>query len=246
MVDSFAVIGARDVSGCLLSVGMRLVLIRHADAYAGFDGLIGGPHGCMGLTELGRHQANLLRTYLVDTGGVHADVLLSSILPRALETAEIIAPALDVDTIHQDCELCEIHTGDADAMAWTEYDSTYGWFDMESEPERVFAPGGDSWKSFHVRVDRILARLATEYSDRTVVAVSHAGVIMASLRVLFDIPHPGTGTRLRPTNTGITEWEYEQAFDRWTLHSFNEHAHLRDFDAHRAQSRGENATKTYG
>ena len=189
---------------------MRLILVRHGDAYAGFDGVISGPRGCRGLTEFGRRQAHALRDHLADTGRIRADVLLASVLPRAIETAEIIAPALGVQAVRQECDLCEIHTGEADALAWTEYAARYGSFDMEAEPERVFAPGGESWRTFHERVGEMCKRLATEFIDQTVVAVCHAGVIMASLRVLFDIPHPGTGAQIRPTNTGMTEWEYER------------------------------------
>jgi hypothetical protein len=49
---------------------------------------------------------------------------------------------------------------------------------------------------------------------------------MASMRVLLGIPHPGSGARLRPTNTGLTEWEHDASLDRWTLHSFNDASHL--------------------
>ncbi|MBO0729827.1 MAG: histidine phosphatase family protein [Acidimicrobiaceae bacterium] len=205
---------------------MRLILVRHADAYASFEGLIGGHRGCRGLTPLGRRQAAALRGYLLDSGRVHADVLLASVLPRAVETAEIIAPGLGLRTVRQECDLCEVHTGEADGLAWTEYATRYGSFDMEAEPERAFAPGGESWTTFHERVQRMLARTAEEFTDQTVVAVCHAGVITASIHVLFGIPHPGTGVRTRPTNTGLTEWQYEQALDRWTLHSFNERAHV--------------------
>jgi probable phosphoglycerate mutase len=69
-------------------------------------------------------------------------------------------------------------------------------------------------------------RIAEEFTDQTVVAVCHAGIIMASMRVLFGIPHPGTGARIRPTNTGLTEWEHDPDVGRWTLHSFNERTHL--------------------
>ncbi len=205
---------------------MRLILVRHGDAYAGFDGVISGPQGCRGLTPLGRRQAKALREYLTETCRIRADLLLASVLPRAIQTAVLIAPALGLLAVRQECDLCEIHTGDADGLLWTEYAARYGGFDMETEPERVFAPGGDSWRSFHERVQRMFVRIAEEFADQTVVAVCHAGVIMASLRVLFDIPHSGTGTQMRPTNTGLTEWEYVPGLDRWTLHSFNEHAHL--------------------
>ena len=74
-----------------------------------------------------------------------------------------------------------------------DYATRYGSFDMEAEPERVFAPGGDSWRTFHERVRGMCEQIATDFADQTVVAVCHAGVIMASIHVLFGIPHPGTG-----------------------------------------------------
>lgn len=209
---------------------MQLILVRHGDAYAGFEGVIGGQCGCRGLTLRGRRQAEALAEHLADTQRVRADVLLASTLPRAIETAEIIAPALGMRAVRQECDLCEVHTGEADGLAWTEYATRYGSFDMEAEPERVFAPGGDSWRSFHERVQRMFRRIAEEFADQTVVAVCHAGVIMASMRVLFGIPHPGTGARIRPTNTGLTEWEHERTLDQWTLHSFNESTHLLGLD----------------
>jgi probable phosphoglycerate mutase len=205
---------------------MRLILVRHGDAYAGFHGVIGGPNGCRGLTPLGRAQAEALRDDLGATGRVRADVLLASVLPRAIETASIIAPGLGLETAGHECDLCEVHTGEADGLTWTEYTARYGTFDMEAEPDRVFAPAGESWNSFHERVQQTLERVAREYESHTVVAVCHAGVIMASMRVLLGIPHPGTGARLRPTNTGMTEWEHDPVLDRWTLHSFNDSSHL--------------------
>jgi probable phosphoglycerate mutase len=180
----------------------------------------------LGLTERGRRQAEALRDYLAETGRFSVDVLLASVLPRAIETAEIVAPSLGLRTIQQDCDLCEIHTGEADGLAWSEYANRYGSFDMEAEPDRVFAPAGDSWRTFHERVLRLCERLAKEFTDQTVMAICHAGVIMASLRVLLDIPQAGLKTRIQPTNTGITEWQYEPGRDQWTLHSFNERCHL--------------------
>ncbi|MFP5257157.1 MAG: histidine phosphatase family protein [Acidimicrobiia bacterium] len=205
---------------------MRLVLVRHGDAHAGFHGVIGGPTGCTGLTDLGRTQAGALRDHLAGTGRWQADVLLASVLPRAVETATIIAPALGIEIRSQECDLCEVHTGEADGLTWAEYGDRYGSFDMEAEPDRVFAPEGESWNSFHDRVVRLLERLAAEHPDETVVAVCHAGVIMASMRMLLGVPHPGTGARLKPTNTGLTEWEHDPVLDRWTLHRFNDTGHL--------------------
>jgi probable phosphoglycerate mutase len=205
---------------------MRLILVRHGDANAGFHGVIGGPTGCTGLTDRGRGQAAALRDHLAVSGRVRADVLLSSVIPRAIETAEIIAPGLGIETFGRECGLCEVHTGAADGLEWAEWGVRYGSFDMEADPDRVFAPEGESWNSFHERVERVFGQLTQEYDGRTVVAVCHAGVIMASMRVLLGISRPGTGARLQPTNTGLTEWEWEPGARRWTLHSFNETGHL--------------------
>lgn len=121
---------------------MRLVLVRHGDAHAGFHGVIGGPTGCQGLTDRGRAQAQALRDHLARTERVQADVVLASVLPRAVETASIIAPGLGLEVRGHECDLCEVHTGEADGLTWAEYTDRYGAFDMESEPDRVFAPEG--------------------------------------------------------------------------------------------------------
>ena len=37
--------------------GTRLVLVRHGEAECNVAGIVGGPQGCTGLTDLGRVQA---------------------------------------------------------------------------------------------------------------------------------------------------------------------------------------------
>ena len=123
---------------------MRLILVRHGAAHAGFHGVIGGPNGCTGLTDRGREQAAALRDHLAASGRVRADVLLASIIPRAIETAAIIAPGLGIGTFARECDLCEVHTGVADGLEWAEWGVRYGSFAMEAEPDRLFAPEGET------------------------------------------------------------------------------------------------------
>ncbi|NLD78064.1 MAG: hypothetical protein GX643_15520 [Acidimicrobiales bacterium] len=205
---------------------VHLILVRHGEAHAGFHGPIAGEKGCRGLTEFGRKQAEALRDHLAGADLMQADVLMSSTLRRAVETAQIIASGVGLELSDQRRDLCEVLTGEADGMEWSEYAARYGSFDMEAEPDRVFAPGGDSWNSFHERVRSTLARLVEEHEGKRVVAVCHAGVIMASMRVLLGVPHPGNGTQMRPTNTGLTEWGWDSERQRWTLHTFNDSGHL--------------------
>ena len=209
---------------------MRLILVRHGEAYAGFHGPIAGPVGCAGLTPHGRRQAEALREHLAASPLLSADVLLASILPRAIETARIIAPGLGLEISGLDCDLCEFHTGEADGLDWSDYNERYGSFDMEAEPDRPFAPGGESWNGFHERVSRTLERFAREHAGETVVAVCHAGVIIASMRLLLGIADPATSAHLRPTNTGLTEWGHERSEDRWLLRYYNDAGHLVSLD----------------
>ena len=205
---------------------MRLILVRHGEAHAGFTGVIAGPTGCLGLTERGREQAEALRDRLATSDRLRADHLVVSILPRAVETATIIAPAFGLEIASRECGLCELHPGEADGLAWAEYAVRYGSFGMEAEPDRVFAPGGESWNDFHERVRTMLGRLAADHAAATVVAVCHAGVITASMRVLLGVAGGAGGAELRPSNTGLTEWEHEPSQDRWTLRYFNDASHL--------------------
>lgn len=205
-------------------ISVRLFLIRHGDAHAGFYGPIAGPKGCRGLTDLGRRQAEALRDHLAVSGRIDADVLLASVLPRAIETAEIIAPGLGLPVAGHDCDFCEVHPGEADGLDWRDYNATFGSFDMETEPDRPFAPGGESWNGFQARVGDALRRLAANHADETVVLACHAGVIMASIRILLGIAHVEISAQLRPSNTGITEWEHTG--EQWTLRTYNETVHL--------------------
>lgn len=157
---------------------------------------------------------------------MRVDTLLASEIPRAIETARIIAPALDSLNVQQDCALCEVHTGDADGVDWADYPSRFGSFDMVEEPDRRFAPGGDSWNSFHQRVDDVMTRLAVEHRQQTVMAVCHAGVIAASLRVRLGATAAAHSVHLLPTHTGLTEWEFDDTLSRWTLRSYNDARHL--------------------
>ena len=71
----------------------HLYLIRHGESVANVQPIVAGMRGDVGLTERGVAQADRLRERLAQ-GEIAADVLIASTLPRARQTAEIIAPAL--------------------------------------------------------------------------------------------------------------------------------------------------------
>lgn len=205
----------------------RLVFIRHAESRAAAEQVVGGERGCTGLTDLGVRQAQALGHRLVASRELVTDVVLASVLARAVETAEILAPALGGLPVQQDCALCELHPGECDGIAWDEYRERYA-FDMAAEPDRPMSPGGESLTEFEDRVRGLVARLADEGRGQTTVAVCHGGIIVAS--TLHLLGAPGLGARrgfvLDPGFTSITEWRFREPEDRWELVRYNDTAHL--------------------
>lgn len=205
-----------------------LALIRHGESRATVERVVGGDLGCSGLTELGRRQAAALRDRLARTGELRADVLLASTLPRAVETAEIIAPPLGSPEIVRDCDLCELHPGECDTLSWDEYDERYG-VDMRARPYDPISPGGESLAEFNVRVGRALFRLAEDHQGQSVVVAAHGGVVMASMVCFLGLPaQRAVPADLWVTNTSITEWRCRDG--RWALIRFNDAAHLAGVD----------------
>ena len=95
----------------------RLMLVRHGEGRANVDGVIAGLSGCGGLTELGRRQVRALSERWAQTG-FRPDVLVSSPVRRARETAEILATSMPGLGVVEDCALCEMHNGEADGLTW--------------------------------------------------------------------------------------------------------------------------------
>ena len=72
----------------------RLMLVRHGESRATIEKFFGGPRSCTGLTDTGRRQAEALRDRLMAGRDFQATALYSSKHSRAVETAQILAPAL--------------------------------------------------------------------------------------------------------------------------------------------------------
>jgi probable phosphoglycerate mutase len=208
------------------------VLVRHGESRATVDEVVGGHEGCKGLSDRGRRQAEALRDRLAATGELRADALYASVLPRAVETAEIIAPAVGALPVRQECELCEQHPGEGDGLTWSEFEERYrpdGW---RFDPYEPFAPGAESTAEFQARVARALTGLARDHEGGTVVVACHGGVIDGSMVAFLGLGHHGGMVELRTQNTSLTEWllhPADQVHDRparWRLVRYNDAAHL--------------------
>ncbi len=222
----------------------RLVLIRHGEARAAVDGVVGGHAGCRGLSELGVRQVRALAGRLATTAELGTvDLLITSVLPRAIETAELIAPALgwSPDAVPQDCEFCELHPGECDGMTWEEFEQAYGDPDMGANPYVPLSPGGESLADFQLRAGRALTGVVAGHPGQTVVVACHGGIIGASMVTWLGLPAWGRLVERQVDNTSLTEWALPvpgapgRAVPR--LVRFNDAAHLSSLSAPPAPSR---------
>lgn len=207
-----------------------LLLIRHGDSHHTHERVTGGPTSCRGLTDLGRQQAALLRDRLAGDRPVgEAAALYCSTLPRARETAAILAPAVGALPVQEDCGLCTWHIApEADGLTWDAYRA------RAARPDgglfRPFETGNEAWAEMVSRICRALMGLVQRHAGQTIVVVGHKETVEASF-VAF-----GHQPLLRPfdldvANTSLTQWHCDGdplVFPppRWTLARCNDTAHL--------------------
>lgn len=214
----------------------RLILIRHAASHHKEQGIVAGPQSCRGLTDVGRQQAaRLAERLLRDKSLVAPTVLYASMLPRAIETAQILATAFGPGIqVRQECDFCTWHIpARYDGMAGEEFQKQ-----CATPGGGVFLPfqaGNESWAELVGRTGRGLWRLAQRHQDETTIIVAHSETICASLIVFGNLPLTHSFD-VEVTNASITEWTTDgdtQAWPppRWTMARFNDAAHLESLEA---------------
>jgi broad specificity phosphatase PhoE len=153
----------------------RLYLMRHgAVSYFGTDGQPVEP-AMVPLTDEGRAQARAARDLLA---GTLFDRVITSGLPRTLETAQIVAPAASIESWP---ELRELESGRLDAIPDDEVEDAFvNAFHGVVETERRFL-GGETIESLFDRVLPGLERLVADESWDTALLVLHGAVNRAIL-----------------------------------------------------------------
>ena len=205
----------------------RIVMVRHGEARAGVDRIIGGEQGCRGLTERGREQAAALRDRWSASASFAPDTLYASTLPRARETADIIRAAFaQLRETKVDADLCELVPGECDGM---HYEDAIARFapDVDS-PDVAMSPGGETTREFDARVRRALRRMVETHPNETLLLVTHGGFIAAGCMYILDAPglaevYP---FRLWPANMSITAFTAETPQPPWLLETYNDVSHI--------------------
>jgi len=213
-----------------IHMATHLYLIRHGQAISSVERSLADT----GLSLLGIMQAERLRDRLAATHEIHADVLISSTLKRARQTAEIIAPALGVP-ITFDEEIEEWRDGDYQGMTSDERQAIFRKAPMSEWPFIRINPTAETWAEFHLRIGTALNNITSKYEGKTIGIVCHGGIIEGSFQLFFGLStlqFPRVlmgGTK----NTSITYWRRDILEDvgippTWFLEKYNDSMHLHD------------------
>lgn len=218
----------------------NIYLIRHGQQVEDFMPTENQLHGPP-LARIGVMQAEHLRDRLATTHEIQADVLIASPLLRAKTTAEIIAPALGLPVVLDD-DFQEFRIGNREGISDKDIGEIFELVDFEHEPLRIIAPGGENWQQFTTRIKSAFDRITRDYDGKTVVIVTHDGVICASflyflglssLKFVKGLFRPAFG-QFYTNTTSITNW-YKSLFSDfqpqepiWTLVRYNDDVHLYD------------------
>jgi broad specificity phosphatase PhoE len=210
-----------------LPAGNHILLLRHGQTDANASGTLQG-HQPTPLNVLGIRQAKLLAARLA-AFRPPIDVLISSDLPRAIQTAGSIASA------------CSLRV--KIDPAWRE--RSFGLLEGKPVKEREMwraasgefdPPGAEPTAELHARIQTALLRLPEKYPDATMIAVvTHGGPIRSILKMLGD-------GRLRTTrghppveltsivNCSILHLTLRKYRDgiRWKIQYVNDAAHLQE------------------
>ena len=152
----------------------RIYLMRHAQVAYFEDGRPLQPES-VPLTEAGREQAGAAAKTLE---GIRFDRVITSGLPRTLETARIVAPDADPESWP---ELREIESGRLGDIPEDELERAFveAWRDVVPEQDRFL--GGETIGALLDRVLPAVDRLVADPEWDVVLAVLHGGVNRAIL-----------------------------------------------------------------
>ncbi len=198
----------------------RLCLVRHGETDWNTARRVQGSID-IPLNETGRRQAAATARHLRNQ---HFDVIYSSDLGRALETARQIAATRDISPLIAP-DLRERNYGAFQGLTHDEAHARYPQLQSRIRARELHAepPGGESLINFAERVQAAFARIAHAHPGHTLLIVSHGGVLDVAYRM-------ATGISLsQPRNFAICNATLNWiGFDgvNWSLHAWDERRHL--------------------
>ena len=123
------------------------------------------------------------------------DIVLTSPLTRARQTAEIIANHVGFEEIVEHNLLIERSFGEAEGLSHKEWRAKYANLDE--------IPGGESRTQLAARSQLLLDLVASEFQGKRVLAISHGALIRGLLAIASNEELPREGERLANASLNI-------------------------------------------
>lgn len=155
----------------------EIIFVRHGETESNRAGRLQG-RSDLPMNETGRRQAVKAAEELAATGGW--DVVVSSPLFRARQSAQIIADLLGTSRVQEYPELMERDYGDAEGTVVSA---------LSEENVRRLMDLGESEEHLVERAINALFKISVQYPGQRVVVVSHGSLIRSVLSCLHGERH---------------------------------------------------------
>lgn len=152
-----------------------------------------------GVTDIPMNQTGIEQVMLA-ARAVKAedwDVVLTSPLSRARETAEIIASQHGFSEIIEQELLIERSFGEAEGLSHEQWRAKYSILDV--------IPGGESRTQLAKRSYLLLETISREHAGKRVLAVSHGALIRTLISIASDNKLPRDGERLGNASLNVVK-----------------------------------------
>jgi len=184
----------------------RLYLIRHGQSAGNAEGRFGG-HGPTSLSELGLQQAERTANLLAKEG---IDVIFTSDLQRAVQTAEPLAKLLNIP-VHTSDAFRERHVGVLEGLTFDESKQQYpkDYYALVNRNINHVISGGESYRHLLKRITNKLHDVIRTHQHQRIAIFTHTGAICFITLHLLGAIHRNTKQTpwLVTSNCGINRFE---------------------------------------
>lgn len=209
-----------EIAGPVIKAEIHLV--RHGHHPEGFR----GGWSVHSLSDIGRAQS-LLLTERLRQGGIKVDTLIASDLPRARETADIVARALRISVLLTE-DWREVNNGVLAGMLEDQAQALYPGLYWSSLEMNQAYPGGESPAAFRQRIESAFRSLCERIHKGSVgpnvMVITHGGPIRAVLSLVEGTEWSNRGPQQPVHETSIFTLSY--VCGNWCVTRRNDTRHL--------------------
>lgn len=203
---------------------MKLYLLRHGESEGNRDNKFRG-RADFPLTETGKAQAECAGKYLK---GTDFDIILSSPLKRAQETAKIAANHLNMDVvIDERFNNIKLGPWEGREKEFIKREFPKEWDLWTKTPEYMHIDGMESLDELQMRTYKAVCDISSKYSGNVLI-VTHRAVLKPMIAKLINIEKPYFW-RIYLDTASITVLELLEEERGWMLKNLNINHYLNDF-----------------